>query len=126
MWCCSLDADTLIRRPLDGLIDLVHRKQVGRRDHRPHQPLAGQQARSPGLGTAVRTPSAWEKPRLAFEHTGWGYYFTDPRLRYCPAYFNYGVVAAPARLIAQIGPVSEAYLIDFARSLGATSTLSSP
>src|SRR5262249_44167813 len=42
-------------------------------------------------------------PRLVYEHTGWGYFFSDPRYRYCPPYFNYGVIAVPARLLCQLG-----------------------
>ena len=50
------------------------------------------------------------EPRLDHEHTGWGYMFSDSRYRYCPAYFNYGVIAAPAEMIAQIGPVADLHL----------------
>jgi hypothetical protein len=112
-----LDADTLIRRPLDGLVELVYRKQL----------VAGTIAHTSPLIGSKLDPTDWARlfelfglgePRLAFEHTGWGYYFTDPRLRYCPAYFNYGVVAGPAQMIAEISPVSEAYLHQLRDTVG--------
>lgn len=112
-----LDADTLIRRPLDSLVEFVYRKQV----------IAGTVAHvSPLLGSKLDPPD-WVRlyalfglgePRLDFEHTGWGYYFADPRLRYCPAYFNYGVVAGPSQMITQIAPVSEAYLLQLRETMG--------
>ena len=112
-----LDADTLIRRPLDGLVDFVYRRQV----------VAGTIAHtSPLLGSKL-DPTDWTRlfalvglgePRLDFEHTGWGYYFADPRLRFCPAYFNYGVVAGPAQMITEIGRVSESFLLQLREIMG--------
>ena len=43
--------------------------------------------RAVGLGSSFETPC---------EHTGWGYMFQDESMRYCPPYFNLGVLAAPA------------------------------
>ena len=42
-------------------------------------------------------------PTLEFEHTGWGLMSTDPEHRYCPAYFNYGVIIAPRLVVEQMG-----------------------
>jgi len=112
-----LDADTLIRRPLDGLVELVYRKQL----------VAGTIAHTSPLLDSKLDPPDWTRlfalfglgePRLAFEHTGWGYYFADPRLRYCPAYFNYGVVAGPAQMVTEIGRVSEAFLLQLRAIMG--------
>lgn len=112
-----LDADTVIRRPLDDLIELVDCKQV----------LGGTIAHTSPFANSNEGPADWAelfalvgmgKPRLDFEHTGWGYYFADPRLRYCPPYFNYGVIAAPSSMIAQIAPVSEDYLRLLRQRLG--------
>jgi hypothetical protein len=36
---------------------------------------------------------------------------TDPDFRFCPAYFNYGVIAAPASTISRIGEMSDYFLI---------------
>jgi hypothetical protein len=105
-----LDADTLIRRPLDGLIERVDRGGV----------VAGTIAHASPLPNGRLDDPDWArlfalcglpKPRLDYEHTGWGYMLAEPRHRYCPAYFNYGVVAAPAGLLRRIGEVSEGFLI---------------
>jgi len=37
-----------------------------------------------------------------YEHTGWGYLFADESLRYCPPYFNAGVLCAPADMYQQL------------------------
>jgi hypothetical protein len=37
------------------------------------------------------------------EHTGWGYMFQNESLRYCPPYFNLGVLAAPAAVMRSLG-----------------------
>lgn len=104
-----LDADTLIRRPLDGLIDGAYRDQA----------LCGVIAHATPLGSGRLEDPDWARvfsicglpaPRLEFEHTGWGYLFNDPRHRRCPAYFNYGVVAAPAASLRAIGPVYREHL----------------
>jgi hypothetical protein len=60
------------------------------------------------------TPAFWErvyeaaglgKPSLVFEHTGWGTISHDPADRYCPPYFNFGMLVAPARVMREIGSV---------------------
>ena len=118
MSCLLLDADTLIRRPLDELVQLVYRKAGHRRNDRSHQPSCATASKRPADWTELFSLFGLGKPRLDFEHTGWGYYFTDPRLRYCPAYFNYGVIAAPSRMISEIAPVSEDYLRQLREQVG--------
>jgi hypothetical protein len=97
-----LDADTLIRRPLDDLIERSYRDGV----------LAGTIAHTTPLSHGKLADFDWAQlfslcglpaPRLDYEHTGWGYYFSDPRHRSCPPYFNYGIIAVPARLLSRIG-----------------------
>ncbi len=104
-----LDADTLIRRPFDEVVERVFREQV----------LAGVIAHSTPLLHGRLDQPDWAQlfslcglpePRLEHEHTGWGYFFSDARYRYCPPYFNYGVIAAPVRTITQIGGVVERHL----------------
>ena len=112
-----LDQIRCIRRPLDGFIELVHRKQLVAGTIAHTSPLLGSKLDPPDWGRLFGL-FGLGKPQLAFEHTGWGYYFADPHLRYCPAYFNYGVVAGPAQLITQIGPVSEAYLDQLRATMG--------
>jgi hypothetical protein len=94
-----LDADTLIRSPLDALIERTYRDGV----------LAGTIAHTTPLTQGKLAEPDWAQvfalcglpaPRLEYEHTGWGYFFNDPRHRYCPPYFNYGVIAVPARLLS--------------------------
>lgn len=91
-----LDADVLIRRPLDDLMRLCRSCFGGVIAHTPPFP---QQATwqavydTVGLGR-VRTPH---------EHGGWGYFYGDPERRYCPPYFNFGVLCGPADLMGQIG-----------------------
>jgi hypothetical protein len=104
-----LDADTLIRRPLDDLIQLVYRDRVVAGVIAQTTPLY--QGRDPDMDwTRLFSLCGLSKPRLDHEHPGWGYFFWDQRYRYCPAYFNYGVIAAPADLVGRIGRVSETYL----------------
>jgi len=93
-----LDADTLIAGPLDELVDEAWRTGAlcGVVAHVP--PVASRDQweeifRACGVGE-LRTPC---------EHTGWGYMFDDPSLRYCPPYFNLGVLAAPAAVMRRIG-----------------------
>ena len=93
-----LDADTLIVGALDELVEQAHRAKAlcGVVAHVP--PLPSLEAwrelyRLCGLGE-LETPC---------EHTGWGYMFQDEALRYCPPYFNLGVLAAPAGVMRAIG-----------------------
>jgi hypothetical protein len=105
-----LDADTLIRRPLDDLIERVHRDRV----------LAGTIAHASPLPHGKLARPDWAhlfalcglpERRLEYEHTGWGYMSDNPDHRYCPAYFNYGVIAAPSAMVSRIGEVSKTFLI---------------
>lgn len=47
-------------------------------------------------------------PAFEYEHTGWGFMMNRPVLRYTPAYFNFGMVAAPAALMGIISAEIEA------------------
>jgi hypothetical protein len=94
----ALDADTLIHGPLDELVEEAHRKDAlcGVVAHVP--PVPGRELwqeiyRACGVGE-LATPC---------QHTGWGYMFQDESLRYCPPYFNLGVLAAPAGVMRTIG-----------------------
>jgi hypothetical protein len=112
-----LDADVLIRRPLDELIERSFHDGV----------MAGVIAHYTPLLDWRREQPSWEDffavcglpvPPLDYEHTGWGYFFSDPRYRYCPAYFNYGVVAAPAPAIAEIGKIVDCHLVRIREAMG--------
>lgn len=112
-----LDADTLVRRPLDPLINQAYRTQS----------LAGTIAHTTPLPTGrleqVDWPGLFEicglkALPLEYEHTGWGYFFGNPAHRFCPPYFNYGVIAAPARVVASIGQVFERHLYRLRATMG--------
>jgi hypothetical protein len=89
-----LDADTLISRPIDNLVESVHREQV----------IAGLIAHaSPFEGLGLR--NAWrelhaglgiQNVRMDHQHGGWGTLYKDAGFRYCPPYFNFGVICAPS------------------------------
>lgn len=94
----ELDADTLIAGPLDELVEQAHDAQAvcGVIAHLPPLPSLDDWRRlyrAVGLGE-VETPC---------EHTGWGYMFDDEALRFCPPYFNLGVLAMPAAAARRIG-----------------------
>jgi hypothetical protein len=44
-------------------------------------------------------------PPLCCEHTGWGTMFVDPGLRFCPPYFNLGMLLAPRCVMKALGDV---------------------
>jgi hypothetical protein len=83
---------------------------------RRHRALAGLVAHlSPFTGRKeMSTPAFWAqvfeaaglgKPPLVCEHTGWGTMSHDPVDRYCPPYFNLGMLVAPAGIMAAIGAI---------------------
>ena len=98
-----LDADVLVAAPFDEMILDVYRRQH----------FAGMIALASPL-IQTESPTSWEDlyracgidraPDLRHEYTGWPYFMTgDPAHRYAPAYFNYGVVCAPASIMKRIG-----------------------
>jgi hypothetical protein len=92
-----MDADVLIAGPLDELVHEAHSAQAvcGVIAHVP--PVTREQwlaiYAACNLGDFI-TPC---------EHTGWGYMFQDESVRYCPPYFNFGVLAAPAAVMRRLG-----------------------
>jgi hypothetical protein len=97
-----LDADILIARPFDDLIRRVFREGHVAGVIGPASPLQ-----------FFDPPHSWHEiyrhcgldqtPDLRFEHPGWPYYFSsDEVYRRSPAYFNYGVICAPASFIRRI------------------------
>jgi hypothetical protein len=104
-----LDADTLIRRPLDDLIECVYHDRVVAGAIAHTTPLTSGKLDQPDWGLLFSLCGLPE-PSLEYEHTGWGYMLADTRYRYCPPYFNYGVIAVPAESLSQIGHASEVFL----------------
>ena len=43
------------------------------------------------------------EPQLTHQYSGWGIFDSDPERRFCPTYFNQGVLAAPSAVISELG-----------------------
>ena len=95
-----LDADTLVVGPLDELVEETYRTGA----------LGGVIAHV----APVDQPARWRELHEAcgieqwdarYEHTGWGYLFNDESLRYCPSYFNLGVLCGTPDSMNRIGEV---------------------
>ncbi len=122
-----LAPETLLRHNLDSLLEACHVNQDFRAvvahmsplamnalppAWRPTHPLRGQGA------WADYWPAKWKRswsdfwaaagmapPRLEHEHALWSYVMSHADQRYCPPYFNLGVVAAPAALVREVGDI---------------------
>ena len=91
------DADILFVRPFDEVVLRCHREQK----------IAGVLAHV----CPFKKFDEWQKiydacgmgpVRAPYQHTGWGYLFNDPTLRYCPPYFNFGAVFIPREMAFRI------------------------
>ena len=93
-----LDADILISRPFEELVFDCHRNQyfAGLIAHIP--PFS-----DPGLWQHIYHAAGLGEVSFTHEHTGWGYMFNDERTRFCPPYFNLGVLCAPSKIMRSIG-----------------------
>ena len=93
-----LDADILVSRPFEELVLDCHRNQyfAGLIAHVPPFP-------DPGLWQRVYHAAGLGEVSFTHEHTGWGYMFNDERTRFCPPYFNLGVLCAPSTIMRRIG-----------------------
>lgn len=93
-----LDADILISRPFEDLVFDCHRNQyfAGLIAHVP--PFS-----EPGLWQKIYQAAGLGEVSFKHEHTGWGYMFNDERSRFCPPYFNLGVLCAPSKIMRSIG-----------------------
>ncbi|HET8757335.1 MAG TPA: hypothetical protein VFM58_15055 [Solirubrobacteraceae bacterium] len=113
-----LDADTLVTGPLDDLLELEEAEAFGGviADVSPmyfKTPFAD----GVGRGGQMFWLDLYElaglpAPASTYEHLAWGLIDTDPERRFCPAYFNLGMLAAPAAIARRIGDV---VLADMAR-----------
>jgi hypothetical protein len=106
-----LDADTLVTGPLDDLFELQDADALGG-VVADVSPAIADPPYADGLGRSGQLfwldlfehaglPRA---PSLC-EHLAWGLLDTDPGRRFCPPYFNLGMLAAPSALIRRIGDV---------------------
>lgn len=95
-----LDADILVARPFDDLVESVAASQE----------FAGMIAHMcpfTDSGSAywhrLYAHAGLEPPTLTHEHISWGAMAETQETRYCPPYFNLGVLCAPAALMARVG-----------------------
>jgi hypothetical protein len=109
-----LDADTFCTGPLDELIELGRGALAGLVDHAsPKAPVKvdgdwrhDDTAFWNYLYAAVGLP----EPELTCQYSGWGLIDTDPALRWCPPYFNHGVLAGSRDVMGALGEVVMAEL----------------
>lgn len=96
-----LDCDTLVIRPIDDLLDTVERSSV----------IAGLIAHISPFAGCEGEQVLWERifdaaglgmPSLDCEHSGWQTMEFDAARRYCPPYFNLGVLLAPRDVLGAL------------------------
>jgi hypothetical protein len=97
-----LDADILVACPFTDMVRTLYKEQafggvVALMPPLPQFKLWQDIYDHCGLGTVI----------AEHEHLGWGYYYSDESLRFCPPYFNLGVLCAPSSVMSKIG--SEVY-----------------
>lgn len=94
-----LDADTLLIRPIDDLIDALVASQcvAGVMAHNP--PFHGLPFGWQAVFDAVGRPL----PPDRYQHTGYDLLWRIPQHRFGPAYFNFGVVFVPAAYMSALG-----------------------
>jgi hypothetical protein len=100
----ALDADTLIAGPLDELVNGVARDHVFAGMIAHADPFANDPALS---WEGLFRHCGLDSPALEHEYTGWGYMNDAPQHRYCPTYFNCGVLCCPADYLHTIGHIIE-------------------
>lgn len=107
-----LDADTLLVRPIDDLLQSLVLTPVvaGVISHVP--PFWQTKLTWQNVFNAV----GWNQPTGQFAHTGFGALYDDPVSRWAPAYYNFGVVFVPGSVLA---PLTAEYERQLPRALGA-------
>ncbi len=100
------DADMLIVRPFDDLVDGILREPA----------MTGLVAHvSPFRLIPEPPPEVWwerifttaglPEPKLVCQHTGWGVMDEAIKGQFCPPYFNLGMLLAPREIMLRIGDV---------------------
>ena len=106
-----LDADTLVTGPLDDLLELEAAEAFGGviADVSPTffpTPYADGVTRGGQMfWIDLYELAGLAPPPSMYEHLAWGILDSDPGRRYCPPYFNLGMLAAPASIARRIGEV---------------------
>ncbi|PTW55738.1 hypothetical protein C8N35_11263 [Breoghania corrubedonensis] len=114
-----VDADLLVAGDFDDILRQAHQTQTMLGFIAHVSPFGFQRFRgttSQDWWRRIYEAAGLAMPALTFEHTGWGLDWdaifgdkpspilsNDPDHRYCPPYFNYGVVVAPRSLFERVG-----------------------
>lgn len=93
-----LDADTLFIRPIDDLLGGLERSRAIAGLIAHVSPFIGCEGEQ-GLWEQIFHAAGLESPSLECEHPGWQVIEFDPTRRYCPPYFNLGVLLAPREVL---------------------------
>jgi hypothetical protein len=109
-WVLQLDADVLCAAPLDELLLVPGEAIAGAVGHvspEVHAPAFrdGVERRGRGFWDDLYVLAGLTEPALECEHTGWGITDHDPSRRFCPPYFNLGVLMARADVTRRLGEV---------------------
>ena len=106
-----LDADTLVTGPLDDLLELEAAEAFGG-VIADVSPLFFKTPFIDGVGRGGQMfwidlfeTAGLAAPPSMYEHLAWGLLDSDPERRFCPAYFNLGMLAASAPIARRIGRV---------------------
>ena len=94
-----LDADTLLVRPIDDILETIAVRPVvaGVMAHNP--PFFGLPSTWDDVFAAVGVPM----PADRYQHNGWQTLWNDPRLRFGPIYYNFGAVFVPGTMMPELG-----------------------
>ncbi|MCW2949414.1 MAG: hypothetical protein JWN41_427 [Thermoleophilia bacterium] len=103
-----LDADTLVTGPLDDLPQLTGDTFGGVVAHVAPSaflpPFAdGRVHEGVAYWARLHEAAGLELPPLTSEHTGWGVMDVDADRRWCPPYYNLGLLAGTADVMASVG-----------------------
>ena len=108
-----MDVDTFVAGDFDRIIMQAHREQrfLGFIAHiSPFDVPELRHIPSHRWWNWIFQDAGLPRPRLEYEHTGWGLMTKDVRHRRCPAYFNYGFVLAPRAFTERMAESYEAEL----------------
>jgi hypothetical protein len=98
------DADMLLVRPIDDLLAALTAQPAVAGVVAWVPPFIGLGPPVPGSSwTAVFAAAGRKLPRDRYQHPGWGSMFAQPEHRFCPAYYNFGVVFVPGSVVVQLG-----------------------
>jgi hypothetical protein len=98
------DADTLLVRPIDDILIALTAQPAIAGVLAWVPPFIGAGPLIPGSSWQAVFASAGRKlPRDRYQHPGWGSMFAQPEHRFCPIYYNFGIVFVPGGVVQQLG-----------------------